>query len=808
MKSHLVFFLLLWSCTGMAQSLFTIRGTVRSAEGQPLENVTVTVSESAVNVKTDSTGSYSVLLPPRANYLIRYSLPGFATHTEEVKPVKRAIITRDILLRKNVNQLDQVEVNADNYRQGNLSAMSGDMIRNLPSASGNFESALKLMPGVSANNELSAQYSVRGGNFDENLIYINDIEIFKPLLIRNGQQEGLSFINPALVSSASFSGGGFQARYGDKLSSVLDVKYGRPDSNQINLNAGLLGFSASLRMLGKSGYTLAGFRNKTNQGILNKQPVAGSYQPRFYDFQLLHESRLAKNFSMSVMTIYNISRFTLIPENRETSFGTIDQQLRLSVDYEGMEKDRYTAGAGALSFSWTPSEKFRVKWINSAFAVREQETFDIEGSYVFGELQTAGDGTITTSRGIGKELNYGRNNLNADVYSTELKVYVQKKRSFWEAGLRFQADRIKDDLNEYAVIDSAGYTLPQGQDNLYFNDAVSARNLVKTRRVMAYVQNTFTVSDELTVSAGLRSNFSSFTQEFLLSPRISAAFHPDGGNVTWRLSGGVYDQPPFYRELRNFDGSLNLQSKAQRSLHLLGGADYSFRAFGTGMKFISELYYKKLDGLIPYKIDNLRIRYFADQKSDGYTAGADFSLSGEFVGGLESLVRLSFMKAGENIRDDFYYTTDAAGNPIRVEPGYLKRPTDQRINFSAFFQDKLFNSPSNKVHLTLLYGSALPAGPPRTARYNDVFKIPAYKRADIGFSKDFMEGRSSRTFGFLYRNFSSVIIQAEVFNLFDINNTVSYLWLKDVNNIQYAIPNYLTSRQLNIKISATLGRSR
>ncbi|HEY1025837.1 MAG TPA: TonB-dependent receptor, partial [Sphingobacteriaceae bacterium] len=435
---------------------------------------------------------------------------------------------------------------------------------------------------------------------------------------------------------------------------------------------------------------------------------------------------------------------------------------------------------------------------NSVFRINERETFDVEGHYIFDELESGKSATVKANLASGTRSAHARNHLRADIYSTELKAYLQKGRSYFESGLRYQFDRIDDSLNEYSVIDTAGDT-SAGRG---LSDVVSSENQVSTSRISFYMQDVVAINSRLTLSAGVRGNFNTGNREFLLTPRVSLAFQPQNPDVTYRFAAGSYSQPSFYREMRMFNGQLVHNTRAQRSVHFLAGLDRSFVKLNTRIKFTSEVYYKALSDLVPYKIENLRVRYLADQRAKGYAAGVDLSFSGELVKDMESSFRLSLMKTMEDIEGDFFNRTTASGSTERVEPGLLKRPADQRINASVFFQDKLFNSPSNKVHLTLLYGSSLPVGPPQTERYRDVFKIPAYKRADIGFSKDFLDASLQRRSAKLNKYFSSFILYAGVFNLLDNNNTVSYLWLKDAYDNQYAIPNYLSGRRLNVKLIA------
>ncbi len=805
MKFFLFLLLTLVFSTGYAQNKVTVTGIVKNEQNELLAGVTVRIGKSTT--MTNFKGEY-IIKTRIDSILISYSLIGHVPQTVFIEKSNALILKQDVILKKSIQSLDEVVVSADNSQTGNMQNINLRGAQALPSVSGNFESILKTLPGVSANNELSSQYAVRGGNFDENLVYINDVEIYRPLLVRNGQQEGLSFINPELVQNAAFSAGGFNPQYGDKLSSVLDVQYGRPDSIQTILSAGLIGFSGTVKIPRKTDFLLLGFRNKSNKSILNTQEIRGSYRPDFYDLQIFYQKDVAPRIALSFFGGYNLAKFGLVPTERQTTFGTFDQLLRLNISYEGQEIDRYRSLYGAFIAQYKPSELFQLKWINSVFNNSEEETFDIEGNYIFSEFDSGLSdpelNNIPINRGIGGYVEHARNTLNTQLYSTEIKVALQKKHSYYQWGGRFQHNEISDKLNEFRLIDSAGYTLPANTGSFEFGDVINASNKINPNIVTAYFQNTMNVSQKFTFTGGIRANYHSFTDELLISPRFSLLYKAND-NLSLRFSSGIYYQPPFYRELRNYDGSLNQQSRAQRSLHILSGLDYSFKAFKERpMKLSVEAYYKHLSRLIPYKIENLRIRYYADQQAKGYAVGADISLSGEFVKDLTSIFRLSLMKAEEDIKGDFYFKKDEFGSSVRIEPGYLKRPTDQRINFSAFFQDRLLNSPTYKVHLNLLYGSALPIGPPQTARYQDVFNIPAYKRVDIGFSKDVMDSRSKKQPDFLKKTFSSLIFYAEIFNLLNINNTVSYLWIKDVNNYQYAIPNYLTSRQLNFKIVAKI----
>lgn len=763
-----------------------------SSDRQLLSQATIEVSDNKIVTKTNTEGKYSLNLPSE-KVTISYTHAGYKPLIVNLDLSGVTFYSNDVILYPISLSLD--EVNITDRKQSISSAIFLDPLssRTLPSPSGNFESILKTVQGVSVNNELSSQYSVRGGNFDGNLVYINDIEIYRPFLVHNGQQEGLSFINPELIGNVRFSAGGFGAKYGDKLSSVLDVKYSKPDSNELNASVGLTGYSSSLKYRNKTGstYFLAGVRKKSNRSILKSQNVNGIYDPYFYDLQMLYHTDFHPQWGVSILSNYNLSRFNFTPVDSETKFGTLEDQLKLQIYYDGQEKDRYLSVMGGLTLTYKPSDKLNIHWITSTFHINEKEMFDIKGRYVF-------DQTITGNRAIGTNINYADNKLEADIFSTELKAYLQTGKSFFEGGLRFQNDRINDNLNEYSLVDSSGSIRP-------LIDSIYTNNRLNTSRISGYIQDILSITPKLTLSAGLRYNYNTRNSETLISPRLGLLFIPSGrSDILYRFSAGVYNQPGFYREIRDIDGSLNLHSKAQRSVHLLSGAVYTFNALGTEMKFTSEVYYKFLRELIPYKIDNIHIRYLANQRAKGYAAGIDFSFAGQFVKDLESSFRVSFLKTSEDIENDFYFKRDGIGRELKIEPGYLKRPTDQRINLSVFFQDRLFNNLSNKVHLTMLYGSALPIGPPGTDRYRDVFNIPSYKRVDIGFSKDFLDPLITNKKKNIAKYFDSFVLYAGIFNLLANNNTISYLWIKDIQNNQFAVPNYLSGRQINLKIIAKI----
>jgi len=772
----------------------------------PLSQVTVIVLGQAQSTVTDEFGAYTIYSKSR-NFSIKYSLLGYQPQTLKFNERSGARITQQITLITNINELEQVDITNKQNQLSNTTTLNAADILSIPLVSGNFETMLKTLPGVSTNNELSAQYSVRGGNFDENLIYINDIEINRPVLIRNGQQEGLSIINADLVSKAKFSAGGFEAKYGDKLSSVLDIKYDKPDSNETIFSTSFLNTSISTKKILKNSFLMAGLRYKNNSSVLIKQDEKGSYSPNFADAQVLYQYDFSPKFNVSFFGNLNLGQFKLVPENRETQFGTLSTTLRLNVDYTGQEIDDYQAAGAAVTATFLPKPNLVIKFINSYFNTIERERFDIDGNYIFEEIDNtfSGEnfGVINKNRGIGRYYNYGRNSLNTQIFASEIKVDQNFNNHVFSWGLKFDKSKYDDHLNEYNYTDSAGFILPNNSKNITLQNVINIENNIDIKNYSAYIQDSYSLSNYAELQLGARATYNSLSEQLLISPRMLIAYRPNSNNKILRFTAGVYKQPPSYRTIRDFSGVLNIKQKAQSSYNTSIGYEYAFDAFGTRLKFTSEAYFKYSDRLIPYKVDNLRIQYLANEVSKGFAYGTDFSIGGEFVKDLVSYFRLSLMHANEDIINDSYIQ-----NGVTIYPGYLKRPTDQRLNLSIFFQDRLLNSPSYKVHLNALYGSRLPIGPSQTERYLDKFYIPSYKRVDIGFSKDFLDDAALHKPKFLEKNFSSVILFFEVFNMLNIDNTVSYLWLKDVDNIQYAIPNYLTGRQFNLKLIVKLKNDR
>ncbi len=784
----------------------TIFGAVKDTVGKPLISVNVSIIGTPGGTTTNEEGVYSLSIPAEKQVTVAFSFIGLQTRKVRLKLVPDQKYELNYTLKSAANQLKSVVIKEDQHRSGTLTRLDPKIATLLPNASGNFEAVLKTLPGVVSNNELSSQYSVRGGNYDENLVYVNDIEIYRPFLVRSGQQEGLSFINPDMVSSVSFSAGGFDAKYGDKMSSVLDVTYKRPTTFAGSAGMSLLGGSLSLEGSTKNHrFTyIFGARQKSNQYLLNTLETKGDYRPSFSDIQTYLTYDISPEWEIDALVNYSNNKYTIIPQDRETSFGTVNQALQLKVYFDGQEVDSYETYMGALSATYHPDNRLRLKFISSVYQSYENETFDVLGQYYINALEkdfgSKNLGDSVNNVGVGTYLPHARNKLSALVYNAEHKGFYTLENHFLTWGTRVQHEEIQDQLNEWKYVDSAGYAIPQAPASaILMQDVINTKTQLGSNRANAYIQDSWSISDstKMSLNYGIRANYWDLNHELLVSPRVTYSFSPRWKkDVLFRASSGYYYQPPFYRELRDLSGNVNTNVKAQKSIHFVLGSDYNFKAWGRPFKLVSEVYYKYLDNLIPYKIDNVRIRYFAENNARGYATGIDLRLNGEFVKGLESWASLSVMQTQEDLKDDFYYKDGQ-----RIEPGYIPRPTDQRVTLNLFFQDYLPKNPTYKMHLNLVFGSGLPFGPPNSERYADTLRMPFYRRVDIGFSKQIIgENAKLVVKSTFFKHIKSVWLSAEVFNLLQVNNTISYIWVADVTGRQYAVPNYLTPRMINVRL--------
>lgn len=825
----------------LAQENAKIYGIVTNEKNKTIELVNVTIADKNTGTSTDSLGYYELKVPANKQVTIVFS------HTSYNKSFEKLILqpgqTQELnkVLITSATLLPDVIVEDQKVRNKSIIRINPKTATIIPSIAGSsIESLVKTMPGVSSRNELSSQYSVRGGNFDENLVYVNGIEIYRPFLIRAGRQEGLSFLNSDLVSSVLFSAGGYEAKYGDKMSSVLDITYKKPVTFKASASMSLLGGSLHAEGASKNKHFsyIFGARQKSNQYILQNLQTEGEYRPSFTDFQSLLRYDVSPKLELSALGYIGRNHYELVPENRETDFGTLNQALRLRVYFDGKEVDEFNTYMGALSASYTPYKELELRLTSSAYQSLETETYDVQGQYWIGQLETDfGDdefGEVVQNQGVGTYLDHARNDLNVRVFNLSHDASFESEENEWQWGVKYQHELINDDVREWNMIDSAGYTLPHPSDSIGYihpaaqpdyllelSDFVKADISLESNRFTGYIQNTFDLNgthNKYNLTAGVRAHYWDLNNELLVSPRASISYKPNWErDILFRLSGGYYYQPPFYRELRDRDGNVNTDLKAQKSIHFVLGSDWNFLAWNRPFKFVTEVYYKHLDNLIPYEIDNVRIRYQAENRANGYSTGIDLKVNGEFVKGVESWASLSVMQTQEDIKDDFYWefiteggetvqasarSNDSIVDSNRVEPGYIPRPTDQRVSFSLFFQDYLPNNPTYKMHLNLIYGSSLPFGPPDSPKYKHTLRIPDYRRVDIGFSKMLLGKQSNWKPDNFLRHFESLWISAEVFNLLQINNTISYIWVTDISNRQYAVPNYLTPRQLNVKLIA------
>ena len=790
----------------------TIEGKITDFKLNPLAAVNISIIDQSGGLISDKDGFYKVNIKANRSYVIAFSFIGYKTEKIRVPMLKKGQkYTLNISLEESNTLLDDIIVKDQKSRKNNLSRIKTKHVEVIPGSGGGIESVLKTLPGVSSANELSSQYSVRGGNFDENLVYVNGIEVYRPFLIHSGQQEGLSFVNTDLVGSILFSAGGFSAKYGDKMSSVLDIKYKQPKKTASSLSLSLLGGSAHLEGISKNRRLsyLLGFRHKSNQYLLSSLDTEAEYVPRFSDLQTYLNYKINTNWDISLLTNISKNQYQMIPQDRNTDFGTFNEALRLTVFFEGQELDKYETYFGALSTRFNPNTKVQLELTGSAFQTFEQENFDILGEYWLYQLDnnlgSDNFGDVAFDRGVGKYINHARNSLDARVINFSHKGNYNDKDISLVWGLKFQNEDINDRISEWTLIDSAGFTLPHPYDSIgstsNSNQQVLMNEILKTdinissTRQSGYLEYSQDLNN-FSLNAGTRSSYWSYNEELLVSPRVSLAYAPNWEkDVVFRLASGIYYQSPFYKELRYPDGRLNNNIESQKSTHYVIGSDYLFYKWGRPFKWITELYYKKLDNLIPYKVDNVRIQYLAENNSKGYATGVDFKINGEFVSGVESWASLSIMQTEEDIIDDSYI--DENGNT--VEPGYIPRPTDQRVNFSLFFQDYIPGNLNYKMHLNMIYGSGLPFGPPKSEKYEDILRIPDYRRVDIGFSA-ILKSENKRSRVNFMNVFNSAWLSVEVFNLLDINNTISYLWVSDIGGRQYAVPNYLTRRQVNLKL--------
>ena len=815
---------LLLACASFAQKKYAyVSGKVVDENENPLANVSVVVLGQQTGINTNDSGYFRLRVPADKAFALVFSYTGYSEEQRNFLLNEEEEETVSIRLEKGSGTVLKEVVVTDqrDRREVGLIKPNPKTIINLPSAVTGVESMIKVFVG--SNNELTSQYSVRGGSYDENLIYVNDFEVFRPYLVRSGQQEGLSFINPELVRNISFYNGGFQSKYGDKMSSVLDIQYKKPKRFSGSAYVGIL--EQGLHVEGSSNNNkftyLFGVRNRSNKNLLSRQETQGNYVPSSSDLQALLTYQLSEKWQAELLGNISGSKFSLKPEYSQLTTSVFSPffSVNLGVDifFEGQEKDEYKTNMIGLSLINQVNRKLRFKWMVSRFENDESENIDIIGAYLFGERDFDKSqptyGLIVNPLGAGVFQTYARNQLNIENWNVSHKgSYDQGKHAF-QWGLGVDRTFINDKLNEWEYQDSAGYSLPYQPNILQLSKVLKSKADLDITKFSGYLQDNILLGDSLhstTLTVGIRFNYNSLNEQFIFAPRIGASWKPNWkSDIVFRAALGAYHQPPFYRELRRYDGTVNTALKAQKSWQGVFGFDYNFAGIaGRPMRWTVEAYYKNMRDVVPYDIDNVRIRYYGENMAKAYAVGLETRLFGELVKDAESWVSLGFMKTKEDLEGDTYYnyTLNDQGEPVDsvlVNQGWVRRPTDRLITFGMFFQDYLATNKNFKMYLNLLYGSNLPYNIPGSVKYRNALEIPPYIRIDIGFSALLLDSdKSKRRSHSPFRNFESIWASLEIFNLIDRANTISYLLIKDFSNTIYAMPNRLTPRLVNFKIIA------
>lgn len=768
----------------------TFKGRVTDENRNPIEIANIKVVGESVGTVADLNGNYQLTCESRDSLVLSFSMLGYQTRKRSFRnPVDTIVL--NVVLPSIDMTLQAVEVVDKERQMGSTQKidMPGKLRLNPSSSGGGIEDIIKSQAGVSSHNELSSQYNVRGGNFDENSVYVNGIEVYRPLLIRAGQQEGLSFVNPDMVGAIAFSTGGFEAKYGDKMSSVLDITYRKPREFESTASAGLLGASLYAGW-GNSNVSFSNsVRYKSNRYLLGTLDTKGEYEPEFIDYQAFFDWRITGKLNLSVIANVARNEYMFTPSDRTTSFGTLENVKEFKVYFGGWESDLFNTLFGAVSLNYAPNEYNMFTLQTSAFSTREEETYDIIGEYWLDDINS--DRTMA----VGGYMEHARNYLDADVRTVSLsgKHYLASNDMRW--GVEYKREVFSDNMREWELRDSAGYNIPNSSSVLRPVYSLLSRSSCSTDKFSAYIQNTYKFSCSLglvSLTAGARLSHWSWNNELLFSPRVSVGLVPEfNKDLTLRLAAGVYYQTPFYKEMRDTVTAggittvrLNENIKSQRSIHFVAGCDYRFEMLGRPFKFTAEAYYKKLDNLIPYNVDNVRIVYYGENCAKGYATGLDLKLFGEFVPGTDSWITFSILDTKERINGG----------------DWLPRPTNSRFNASLYFTDFFPGTDRWKMSLQAAYADGLPFGPPHTGREKQRFNAPAYKRVDIGMSYRLLNNEDDIYRTGIYRYMRNVWLGIDAFNLLDINNVNSYYWVSDVDNNNYAVPNYLTGRRLNFRL--------
>ena len=777
---------LLTSITAAAQN-FTLTGRVVDEENNPIELATVSCLEQGKVAATNLKGEFTMTLASKDSVVVKFSMIGYNSRKRVFKrPRGKQHIEVSL---PSMAALGEVVVTEKRRQVTGTEKLDIKNAKGSPSASGNaVEDMIQQQAGVSTHNEMSSQYNVRGGSFDENSVYINNVEMYRPLLIRSGQQEGLSVINPDMVESVGFSTGGFEAKYGDKMSSALDITYRKPQKAEGSIQASLLGASAYVGLGGKKFSMSHGIRYKTTRNLLGTLDTKGEYDPRFLDYQAYISYSPNQRWTIDFIGNISENRYNFVPSNRETSFGTMENVKSFKVYFDGQEKDLFRTLIGTLGISRMFGANTKLSLLASTFYTKEQETYDIQGQYWLDDTQK------NVNLGVGTYMEHARNYLTARVQSFKLMLNHKTKRHDIEGGLTYKIEHISEDSREYEMRDSSGYSIPHSASRLDLIYSLRSSNTLNSHRIEGYVQDTYRFSsgeeggNHFTLNYGVRFSHWSFNKETIVSPRVSLAMIPAfNQDMTFRVATGLYYQAPFYKELRDTvaqNGTtvavLNNKIKSQRSIHFVAAFDYRFKIKERPYKFTAEAYYKALHNLVPYNVNNVKVTYYGGNQCDGYAAGLDLKLYGEFVPGTDSWVTFSLMSTQQKMNGQ-----------------WIPMPTDQRYAVNLHFTDYFPGTERWKMTLRLAFADGLPFGPPHKGIETQNFRAPAYKRADIGMAYKAYDNESRKHKGIC----KNVWIGVDCLNLFDISNVNSYYWVTDVTNQQYAVPNYLTGRQINAKVT-------
>ena len=787
MKQRILFLTIFITCAicASAQS-FTLKGHVSDEDNNPVELASVSCPSQGKATVTSLKGEFRLSLRSADSVVVKFSMLGYKTKTRVLRNPK-GTQTLQIVLYEQTGTLGEVNVTGQKIQSGQTQELSTEQLKSMPSASGNaVEELIQSQAGVSTHSELSSQYNVRGGSFDENSVYINNVEIFRPFLVRSGQQEGLSVINPDMVGRIGFSTGGFEAKYGDKMSSALDITYRRPKKFEANLTASLLGASAYLGFSNKKFAWSHGLRYKTNKYLLGTLETEGEYKPSFLDYQTYLSYKPNKRWSIDFIGNISDNHYNFNPEDRETKFGTLDNVKAFKVYFDGQEKDLFRTYFGSLGITRHFGDSTSVTLLGSAYNTKESERYDIQGQYWLTQTETS------ENLGVGTYFEHARNYIKAHVESIKLMLRHTARQHNIEGALTYKMEHIKEQSTEYEMRDSAGYSVPHTGKDLYMIYSLRAKNRLSANRLEVYLQDTWRFRSPgehtlFTLNYGLRFARWSFNKESILSPRVSLGIIPPfNHNITLRFAAGLYYQAPFFKELRDTStvkgityARLNDKIKSQRSIHFITGMDYRFTMMNRPFKFTAEAYYKLLGNLVPYSVNNVKVVYYGDNLATGHAAGIDLKLFGEFVPGTDSWLSLSVMDT-----------------KMKLNGVTIPMPTDQRYAVNLFFTDYFPNTTRWKMSLKLALADGLPFSAPHRELESNSFRAPAYKRADIGMSYRLLDNHD-RSRKSIFRN---IWLGVDCLNLFGINNVNSYYWVTDVTSQQYAAPNFLTGRLFNVRV--------